>query len=91
MGMLQNHMLIRRPSILKYNFRIAQVMQWPPAIRNYNEVGLQRKKPVFGIWIFGCLNERILNYLKFNILNFATACYRFVTLIEHSLHVLAST
>ena len=32
---LQNHMLIWKPSLPKYNFRMAQVMQWPPAIRNY--------------------------------------------------------
>ena len=35
MNRLQNHMLIWRPSLPKYNFRMAQVMQWPPAIRNY--------------------------------------------------------
>ena len=28
-------MLIWKPSLPKYNFRMAQVMQWPPAIRNY--------------------------------------------------------
>ena len=35
MNGLQNHMLIWRPSLPKYNFRMAQVMQWLPAIRNY--------------------------------------------------------
>ena len=35
MNGLQNHMLIWRPSLPKYNFRMAQVMQWPPTIRNY--------------------------------------------------------
>ena len=28
-------MLIWKPSLPKYNFQMAQVMQWPPAIRNY--------------------------------------------------------
>ena len=32
---LQSHMLIWKPSLPKYNFQMAQVMQWPPAIRNY--------------------------------------------------------
>ena len=36
---LQSHMLIWKPSLLKYNFRMAQVMQWPPAIRNYISEG----------------------------------------------------
>ena len=35
MNGLQNRMLIWRPSLPKYNFRMAQVMQWPPAICNY--------------------------------------------------------
>ena len=28
-------MLIWKPSLPKYNFRMTQVMQWPPAIHNY--------------------------------------------------------
>ena len=32
---LQNHMLIWKPSLSKYNLQMAQVMQWPPAICNY--------------------------------------------------------
>ena len=44
----------------------------------FNKLGLQRI-PLFDIWMFGCLNKRILNYLL--ALNTYLACYRLPAII----------
>ena len=73
---LQNHMLIWKPSLPKYNFGMAQVMQWPPAIRNYMRMvrlKYQYVPPSLPIWfsriqyivfLFLCLITLILGPIQ---------------------------
>ena len=69
-------MLIWKPSLPKYNFRMAQVMQWPPAIHNYTRMARLKYQHVppslpirfsciqYIVFIFLCLITLILGPIQ---------------------------